>query len=95
MILTHKSARAYREIAYLCPFYTTRKILPEELSFIQHLNKDSIHILSSQMESQNDKEKNSSKIYRNYFMASHDNLASAICNDFTKKPKEIIKELNY
>jgi len=86
VILTDKAARAYREIGNLCPFYTTRKILPEELKFRQYLNKDSIQILSSQMESQNDR-KNSSKIYTG-------NLASAICNDLHKYT-EIIKELNY
>jgi len=55
--LTYKAARAYKEIANLCPFYTTRKILPEELNFIQYLNKKSIQILSSQMESQNGRKK--------------------------------------
>jgi len=83
VILTYKAARAYREIGNLCPFYTTRKILPEELNFIWYLNKDSIQILSSQMQSQ----RNSSKIYTG-------NLASAIRNDLHKYT-EIIEELNY
>jgi hypothetical protein len=66
VILTYKAARAYKEIANLCPFYTTRKILPEELNFTQYLNKKSIQLLSSQIETQNDRKKKLQNVHRNY-----------------------------
>lgn len=67
MLLTYKAARTYKKIANLCPFYTTRKTLPEEINFIQYLKKKSIQILSTQIGSQNDRKKKAAKYTQELF----------------------------